>query len=123
MDIETNELLSLLSERVQAEMARTSEVHWLLKHQEYLLATIREMFEDMAERITELEEIILSSDFRQASLRRQLALNLKTLSELEEEKAMRAGEVSIVFNRQIEALKEEIDNIKRELGDGKNRGN
>lgn len=123
MEIETDELLTLLSERVQAEQARTaqaertrSELHWLFKQQEYLLATIREVFEEMANEVAELKEIILSSDYRYASLRRQLAANIKTLSDLEEERALRGGEVSVVFNRQIEMLRDEIENIKQELG-------
>ena len=124
MDIETDELLQLLSDRVKAEMARTTieeqraaELRWLFKQQEYLLAAVREYFEELAERITGLEELILSSDHRLASLRRQLAGNVKTLSALEEERAQRAGEINVALDNRIESLRAEIIGIESEIED------
>jgi len=101
--------------RVELEQQRTHELRWILKQIEYLQQVVREGFEDFSERLVEIEEIILGSDYRTASLRRQLAINQKTLNMLQEEKALRAGEINISLDNKIESLKAEIAKIEDEV--------
>lgn len=115
MDIETEAILNLLSERARAEMDRTAEYQFILRQLQYTQQVIREGFEDFSNRLAELEELILSSDHRRASLRRQLAANQKTLNALQEARAERAGAVDVALDRQIEAVKAQIEEIEREL--------
>lgn len=122
MDLSTEELLALLSDQTRAEMARLEaeqtrarEFTWILHQIEYLQQVIREGFEDISTRISELEDIVLSSDHRRASLRRQLVVNLKTLSAFQEERALRADEINVALDNRIETLRTQIDQIKQEL--------
>jgi hypothetical protein len=122
MDIETDELLTLLSDRVKAEAARAeaeqqriSEIQWLLKQQEYLLATIREFFAEIAQRIDDIELLILSGDLRQRSLQKQLAQELVNLNHLQEERARRGDESSVWLKNQIVEIEERIGKINQEL--------
>jgi Mg2+ and Co2+ transporter CorA len=115
MDLSTEEILSLLSERARAEISRSTEYRFILQQIQYLTETVREGFEDFADQITELEEMILSSDYRQASLKRQLATHYKNLNTLQEEKAKRGGEINISLDNRIETLQEEIEKIQKEL--------
>lgn len=107
--------MELLSERARAEFDRTAEYRFILQQLQYTQQVIREGFEDFSSRLAEMEELILSSDHRRASLRRQLAANLKTLNALEEARAKRAGAVDVALDNQIEALRIQIDQIEREL--------
>jgi len=116
VDVETEAILQLLSERARAEMDRTAEYQFILRQLQYTQQVIREGFEDISTRISELEDIVLSDDHRHASLRRQLAANLKTLNALQEERAQRAGEINVALHNRIETLRTEIENIKQELG-------
>lgn len=119
MDIETKAILDLLSERARAEFDRTAEYRFILHQLQYTQQVIREGFEDFSNRLSELEDVILSSDYRQASLRRQLAANLKTLNALEEARAKRAGEIDVGLDNRIEELRADIKVIKKELdGEG-----
>lgn len=119
MDIETRAILDLLSERARAEFDRTAEYRFILHQLQYTQQVIREGFEDFSNRLSELEDVILSSDYRQASLRRQLAANLKTLNALEEARAKRAGEIDVGLDNRIEELRADIKVIKKELdGEG-----
>ena len=124
MDLSTEELLALLSDQTRAEMARleaeqtrANEFRWILHQIEYLQQVVREGFEDISTRVSELEDIILSSDHRLASLKRQLAINTKTLNALQEEQARRAGGINIALDNQIETVQTEIDKIEQEIKD------
>src|SRR3989304_5787408 len=99
VDIDTDELLTLLSDRVKAEMVRVEveqqrmvEMRWLFKQQAYLLATVQEFFTEIAQRIENLEETLLSRDARRRSLRLQLIQERLNLNKLQEDRARRGSE-------------------------------
>ena len=145
MDIEIDELLSLLSDRIKAEMAqdeldnqRNSKIRVLLKQQEYLLAAIREFFTEFAERvegledqlvnkksndllskiiqrIDDLETLIGSGDLRYKSLQKQLAQEVLNLSRLQEEQASLGGQTSNRLLNQLAETRKRIERIKEEM--------
>lgn len=123
MNIETDELLTLLSERVRAEMARTEaeqqralEIGWILRQQELIIATMQEFFAEMSQRIDDLEELIISKDSRIIQLKKQLHQWITNLDKLKLEKARRGGELSLSLENQIRQAEMEIEKITAKLG-------
>lgn len=119
--------------RLEAEQTRANEFKWILHQIEYLQQVIREGFEDfsteiaelsdsqeeryaeLSQKILELEKAILGPDSHQRSLKRRILLLQNELDRLQEEKAKRAGEISISLDRRIEELQAEILEIRSEL--------